>query len=115
MNNFQDIIDTFLLNYATYVNGKISFECDYGELIFFKNSPQILTVFGIYIYPEYRQQGICRNILHYLIDHASHPHKFERLCIQSVLSKPLYDYLLRFQYKNKCFKNKKTGFFYCLN
>jgi hypothetical protein len=41
--------------------------------------------------------------------------KFQQLCIQSVLSKVLYEYLLRFEYKNKKFKNRLTGFFYELN
>lgn len=113
MNKYEPIIDTFFENYSTYDNGKVSFEYEYGELIFFKKNPKIVTLFGIYIYPEYREKGICRNILQYLIDKKTP--KFQQLCIQSVLSKVLYEYLLRFKYKNKKFKNRLTGFFYELN
>ena len=113
MNKYETIIDTFFKNYSTYDNGKVSFEYEYGELIFFKKNPKVLTLFGIYIHPEYRQKGICRNILQYLIDKKTP--KFQQLCIQSVLSKVLYEYLLRFEYKNKKFKNRLTGFFYELN
>jgi hypothetical protein len=113
MNKYEAIIDYFFANYSTYDNGKLSFEYEYGELIFFKKNPTILTLFGIYIHPEYRQHGICRNVLQYLIDKK--PHHFKKLCVQSVLSKVLYEYLLRFEYKNKRFKNQVTGFFYELN
>ena len=113
MNKYETIIDTFFSNYSTYDNGKVSFEYEYGELIFFKKNPKVLTLFGIYIHPEYRQKGMCRNILQYLIDKKTN--NFQYLCIQSVLSKILYEYLLRFEYKNKKFKNKMTGFFYELN
>jgi hypothetical protein len=113
MNKFIELIDTYLSNYSTYNKGKIEFECDYGELIFYKDNLNILTLFGIYIKPEYRKQGFCRNILQYLIDVSSYK-KFKFLCIESVLSKVLYEYLLRFEYKNKKFKKNKNGFFYKL-
>ena len=113
MNKYEPIIDTFFKNYSTYDNGKVSFEYEYGELIFFKKNPKVLTLFGIYIHPEYRQKGICRNILQYLIDKKTP--KFQQLCIQSVLSKVLYEYLLRFEYNNKKFKNTRSGFIYKIN
>ena len=109
---FKEIIDTYLLTYSTHNNGKVVFECDYGELIFFKTNANIITIFGIYIFPEYRQKGLCRTILHYLIDVSSL--QFKQLCIQSVLSNVLYDYLLRFKYKNKSFIKCNDGFFYKL-
>ena len=111
MEYFKQIIDTYLFNYDKYENGKINFECEYGELIFIKNNNNFLTLFGIYIFPEYRQKGFCRNILYYLIENSS---KFKYLCIESVMSKILYDYLLRFNYKNKKFKLSKNGGFYFL-
>ena len=37
---------------------------------------------------------------------------FKSLCVESVLSNILYEYLLRFEYKNKNFKITKYGFFY---
>jgi len=49
MNCFTELIDTYLSNYSTYKNGKISFDCDYGELIFYKDKSTILTLFGVYL------------------------------------------------------------------
>lgn len=119
MEEFEKIIDTYLSKYSTYENGKIVFECDYGELIFLKSDANILTIYGIYIHPEYRQKGLCRNILHYLIDASSKNtllprHPFKELCIQSVLSNILYNYLCRFKYNNKIFTKHREGFFYKL-
>ena len=110
MEKFSEIINTYLREYSTYKNGKVEFECEYGELIFYKNDPTILNLYGIYNYPEYRQQGLCRNIIHYLIDKGSHTFKY--LLIESVLSKILYEYLLRFKYKNRKFKLINDGFIY---
>jgi hypothetical protein len=112
MNKFEEIIDTYLLNYSTYKNGKVVFDYEYGELIFFKQNPKIITIFSIYIYPEYRQQGLCRGILQYLIKKCLK--KFNYLCIEAVLSKILYEYLGRFEYANRKFKNKKDGWFFKL-
>lgn len=113
MEQFKEIIDTYLINYEKFENGKISFDCDYGELIFYNNkNSKKLIVYGIYIFPLYRQQGLCRNILKYLIDNGAN--QFSCLCVQSVLSKLLYNYLSRFTYKNKKFKNTKTGFIYTI-
>ena len=106
MDEFIKIIDTYLFNYSTYSNGKISFECEFGELIFFKKDPTILTIFGIYIFPEHRQKGLCRSILEYLIDKSTN---FKYICVQSVLSKILYEYLLRFKYKNMKFSLQRIS------
>ena len=76
MKNFIELIDTYLLNYSTYKNGKVELECDQGELIFYKKTSNVLTIHGIYIYPEYRQQGLCREILQYLIDFKTCSNKF---------------------------------------
>ena len=110
MDQFKLIIDTYLSNYYNFEKGKIPFDCDYGELIFYKDNSTKLILYGIYLFPEYRQQYICRNILHYLIDNCSA--KFKYVCVESVLSKVLYEYLERFEYKNKKFKNTRTGFVY---
>ena len=112
MKNFIELIDTYLSNYSIYKNGKVELECEQGELIFYKKKPNIITIHGIYIYPEYRQQGLCRGILQYLIDTLPNFKQFDSLCVQSVLSKILYEYLQRFTYKNKKFANKKMGFVY---
>lgn len=110
MEKFIEIIDTYLLNYSTYKKGKVVFECDYGELIFNKEDNDILTLFGIYIRPEYRRQRLCENILHYLINKSEN--EFNYICVEAVLSKILYEYLLRFNYKGKKFNKMKKGFIY---
>ena len=108
MEQFIKIIDTYFLNYDLYETGKVEFDCNYGELIFFKGNSKMLTLFGIYIFPEYRKQGLCKNILQYLIDKSED--RFKYLLVESVLSKVLYEYLLRFKYKNKKFKLINDGF-----
>lgn len=113
MEGFIESIDHYFLNYSTYENGKVVFDCEGGELIFFKDNSNMLIVFGIYISYEYRQKGFCRNILYYLIDSAK-KYNFKYFCVQSVLSKILYEYLLRFEYNNKKFNLKKVGFVYII-
>jgi hypothetical protein len=110
MEKFKEIIDTYLLNYSTYQKDKVIFECDYGELIFIKDKPEICILHGIFIFPQYRNKGLCRDILRYLIDNC--PNNFKYICVESVISNILYEYLLRFEYKNKKFKLIKSGFLY---
>jgi hypothetical protein len=114
MEQFTQMIDTYFLNYDLYEKEKISFECDYGELIFLKSdNNDELILYAIYIAKKYRKNGLCRSILHYLIDKSSSSStKFKNLCVQTVLSKVLYEYLVRFTYKGKKFKNIKDGFVY---
>jgi hypothetical protein len=111
MDKFQEIIDTYISNYNSYNKGKIDFECECGEVIFYKDykNPNVLIIFGLYIKPEYREKGYCRSIFQYIIDNNSNTFKW--LCIQSVISKVLYEYLLRFKYKNKNFYLKRDGFY----
>ena len=113
MECFIELIDTYLSNYSTYKNGKVAFECDYGELIFYKDNSNNLILFGVYINPEHREKGFCRKILQYLIDSAE-KNKFHSLYVQSVLSKVLYEYLLRFTYKSKKFYLRNQGFLFRL-
>lgn len=113
MDCFIKLIDTYLLNYSSYKNGKVEFECDYGELIFYKTKSNSFILFGIYINPDYREKGFCRKILQYLIDCAE-KNKFRSFYVQSVLSKVLYEYLLRFTYKNKGFHITNKGFLYII-
>lgn len=111
MLNMNNIIDIYLLNYSTYANGKVMFESKCGELCFLKTNSSCITIYAIYVNTIYRQHGICRDTLRYLIDKCSQ-FKIKTLCIESVLSKILYEYLLRFTYKDKKFKIKKNGFYY---
>jgi hypothetical protein len=110
MEEFIKIIDTYFLNYDLYELGKVEFDCHYGELIFFKGSPNMLTLFGIYINPECRQKGFCRSIIQYLIEKSKG--RFKYVFVESVMSKILYEYLLRFRYKNRKFKRMYDGFMY---
>ena len=54
MEEFKKIIDTYFLNYNSYENGKVEFNSDYGELVFLKSERNMITLFAIYIHPEYR-------------------------------------------------------------
>ena len=110
MEQFIEIIDTYFLNYDLYELGKVEFYCDHGELILFKGNRNMLTLFGIYINPEHRQKGFCRSILQYLIDKSKG--QFKYILVESVMSKILYEYLLRFRYKNRKFKKMYEGFMY---
>lgn len=111
MDKFKEIIDTYFKNYSSFEYGKVTFECDYGELIFFKRNDKICYLNSIYIFPIHRNKGFCREILHYII------HKcrgiFTYFCVESVISKILYRYLLRFKYENKKFIIRNDqGFLY---
>lgn len=110
MDQFKEIMDAYFTNYLTFEEGNMSFDCDYGELLFYKKNPEICTLRGIYIFPQYRNKGFCREILQYLINKCAN--QFKYLCVESVISKILYLYLLRFTYNNKKFKNTIDGFVY---
>ena len=112
MDSFKEIINTYVKNYSSYKNGTLEFECDFGELSFYKekNTYNTIILHSIYIFPENRNKGFCRDILRYIIDKCNE--EFSYLCVQSVISKVLYSYLYRFTYKNKKFKNTKQGFLY---
>ncbi len=110
MDQFKEIVDAYFTNYTSFEEGKVSFDCDYGELIFYKRNDNICVLHGIYIFPPYREKGLCRDILQYLIDKCNNI--FPYFCVESVISKILFMYLLRFTYNNKKFKLVKTGFIY---
>ena len=110
MDQFKEVIDAYFTNYTSFEKGKVSFDCDCGELIFYKRNDDMLVLYGIYIFPPYRNKGFCREILCYLIDQCTN--KFKYFCVESVISNVLYMYLLRFSYNNKKFKNTVDGFIY---
>ena len=110
MNEFINIVDAYYENYSTYSDGKVVFECDLGELIFYKKDPRYITIFSICVAPEYRQKGICSNIFKYIINKNNR--QFKYFMVESVLSKILYDYLLRFKYNDKKFRLESSGFIY---
>jgi hypothetical protein len=112
LKEFTEIVDTYLNNYSTYKKEKQTFDCEYGEIIFNKEFSNVITIFGILINPKYRKNGIFTYILQYLINKCNEL-KFKYLCIQSIISKPLYLYLSRYKYKNKNFTlNTEDGSFY---
>ena len=117
MDKFASCIDSYVARYDGLEKGKTEFECDYGELVFYKSSNHSNTsvLHGIYIAPKYRHQGYCRSILQYIIDKCMETGRFTHVCVQSVMSKVLYDYLGRFQYKQKGFRNTPRGFMYNLH
>ncbi len=110
MDQFKEIIDAYFTNYSSFEKGKVIFDCDYGELIFYKTDTERFVLHGIYVEPNYRNKGCCRFILQYIIDQCSG--KFTELCVESVISKILYIYLLRFTYNGKQFRNTEDGFIY---
>ena len=119
--NFNEIIDDYInindnLWWDTYLNDKNSiykfcYDCKYGSIEFVKNPKKSkkknIILHEIYIKIQYRNQGLCKNFIKYLIDKSD-----DKTCIiiQSVLSKILYDFLLRFRYNNQKFLLKKEGF-----
>jgi len=107
----ESIIDAYLREYDRLEEGGMfSYDCDYGELTFSKQRGTSLILHGIFVYPHHREKGVCRDTLRILIDKA-YP-TFTHVCVQSVLSKILYEYLERFVYKGYRFVNTKDGFVY---
>lgn len=116
LKSFTQIIDEYINNYSNFqIFDKVIYECDYGELGFIKNNDKCLTLYAIYIYPTYREKGICREIFQYIIDNANSNEQFRCFKVESVISNILYDYLVRFEYKNKKFIKTKKGFTYLLH
>jgi len=104
--NFYEIIDYYLNNYVIFKLGKVSIDCVYGSIEFVKTLKKSIIVHEIFIGEQYRNQGLCREFIKYLIDNT----EGKKIIIQSVLSKILYDYLIRFEYTGKKFILKKEGF-----
>ena len=109
-DDFIQIVEHYLDNFCKlqYEN-KYYYNCIYGSIEFYKstNNNKII-VHEIYILEQYRRNGLCGNFIKFLIDKIVGTHKI--LVIQSVLSKILYDYLLRFNYNKYTFVLKKEGF-----
>ena len=123
-NNFYEIVDDYLENIfltsqpnsnsnSNNINKKIGYDCELGSIEFVqyinKSIVKKIIVHEIYIGEQYRNQGLCREFIKYLIDKLENKNI---LIIQSVLSKILYNFLLRFKYIGKKFILKKEGFVY---
>ena len=91
-------------DYPNYPLGKTELSNEFGYITWIKSSNLLnkLIVYEIYIDVQYRNKGLCRQFLTQLIDLA--PLVTKQIIIRAVLSKILYDYLYRFEYKGKKFK-----------
>jgi len=109
-NDFTQIIEHYLNNFDLYEKcKKYSYICIYGSIEFFKsNDIKKIIVHEIYIEEQFRRIGLCSNFIKYFIDKLNGTNKI--FVIQSVLSKILYEYLLRFNYNEYKFFLKKDGF-----
>lgn len=119
--DFKEIVDDYLDGNFLYEHNiltndknllyKLCYDCEYGSIEFVNNNKKsnkkIIIIHEIYIKNEYRNQGYCKNFIKYLIDKSN-----DKTCIiiQSVISKILYDFLLRFEYQDRKFIIKKEGF-----
>ena len=115
--NFYKIVDDYidnilLLDNDTNIVKKFCYDCDYGSIEFIrypkKSNIKKIIVHEIYVREQYRNQGLCKEFIKYLIDKSDKIN----IMIQSVLSKILYNFLLRFEYKEKKFIVTKQGFLY---
>lgn len=123
--NFYEIVDDYLNNIflSTYKSNqfiqnlnnsvyKFCYDCEYGSIEFVRDFNNLnkkkIIVHEIYIGYQYRNQGLCKEFIKYLIDKS---YEKNTIVIQSVLSKILYNFLLRFEHRGKKFIiKKKEGF-----
>lgn len=100
------IIDQWIKNYKETPYGKIEAENEIGFITWVKESDNLdkIIVNGIYINPEYRRHGYCKQFLIQLIDQVLEYNQTRQIQIQAVLTKILYNFLTRFTYKGKKFK-----------
>ena len=101
----DDIIEEYINNYYTYDNGKITFERTIGTITFIKDKLNRIIIFEIYIKDEFRRMSYCKNFLNNLILKCKEINF--NLHVVSVLSKILYNLLLKLK-----FKIDKDGFIY---
>jgi hypothetical protein len=109
-DNFTQIVEHYLDNFTEYlVDNKYCYNCIYGSIEFYKsvNNNKII-VHEINVLEQYRRNGLCCNFIKFVIDKIEGTKKI--FIIQSVMSKILYEYLLRFNYNKYKFILKKEGF-----
>jgi hypothetical protein len=94
------------LDYPNYPLGKTELSNQFGDITWIKESNQLdkIIVYGIYINEKFRSKGFCRHFLTQLIDLVSAQGRTKQIIIRAVLSKVLYEYLCRFEYKGYRFK-----------
>lgn len=99
-----------LLEYLSIINKKNVDETTTSEefeIRFIKTEPPSITINSIYLVEFLRNKGIFRDFLHFIIDQE---YVFMDFWIVDVLSKQLYNYLLKFNYKGWRFKLNRDGF-----
>lgn len=111
MDSFEEISKYYVANFATFSIGKHEFDSICGSLTFIKDKSNDIILFEIYVKYELRNKCICKSFLSYLID-LMETLNIKTLRIVSVLSNILYDFLERWNYKNKKWKRTKIGFHY---
>jgi hypothetical protein len=73
-----------------------------------KKDKNKLIIHSIYVIEKYRKNNLCKEFIKYILDKSN----FNKIIIQSVLSKILYNFLLKFEHNGKKFILKKEGFVY---
>jgi hypothetical protein len=99
----DDIIQKYMSDYNILSKGKHSYINSIGCITFIKTH-SIITVYEIYIESKYQNKGYCRQFIMSMIQNG------KTFIIVSVISRILYEYLLRFQYKGYRFRLVKDGF-----
>jgi hypothetical protein len=104
MYSFQTAFDDYIKNKTIHDYDTIE-----GNLRFVKNRHNDIIIDVIYIKECFRRRGLLKKFLCYIVDHVD-VIRNEKFMIVSVLSKILYDYLLRFEYNGWKFKLIYDGF-----
>jgi len=104
MFSFRTAFDDYVINLDIF-----EYETIEGSLRFVKNDSNMIIIDEIYVKKEFRQRGILKIFLEHVTNYMI-KNKNKQFMIQSVISKILYDYLIRYE-KNGCkFMLTKSGF-----
>jgi len=100
---------SFITAFDDHIKNKVIYDYNTieGNLRFVKNK-SIIIIDVIFLHECFRRRGILKKFLHHVVNSVK-IFKF-KFMIQSVLSKILYEYLLRFNYDGHTFKLCKDGF-----
>lgn len=102
---------SFVTAFDDYIENKLTREYDTieGNLRFVNNNDNLIIIDVIYVKECFRQRGLFKNFLQYVVDYVNKTKKY-KFMIVSVLSKILYEYLSRFVYHEHKFKLTCDGF-----
>jgi hypothetical protein len=112
---WTQLINQWVGQYQSYPIGKTELVNHYGSITWIKDDKfmEKIIVYEIYINPEFRSQGFCKEFLTQLIDIVGQTNA-KQIQIQAVLSPILYNFLLRFKYQGKKFKIIKGEWTYLI-